>query len=270
MNATTRALNPELFPTEPAPGMVDERKFPLSSPSPTRTNRSNTGKEFEKEIERTCGGYHSRRIAQIRKVDSPVRVIWIPDNANPGKKRQHVIFLKSNWLDWAGTWTTHDGRAILVEAKSTSTHRLPFNGSNGAGLKMEQVASIKTWHLSGAAVCVVWQWAGRVCLFTPQMLAAAEAGGAKSLVFANGLPVQRGDGTIVWDYLATLEGAIYTAEPKEPRIEFTYRGVKVYVSPGGRLNCDEVGLVGGVDVETALRFVDANYPADKKTNMAET
>lgn len=192
MNATTLALNPGLFPSA----------LPVQ-----RTNRSNTGKEFEKEVELTCGVYHSRRIACLRKVDPPLRVMWIPDKANPGKKRQHVIFLKSNWLDWAGCWIARNGRMLLIEAKSTSSHRLPFK--RHGGLTEEQVATIRTWRLSQAAVCVLWRWNDRVTLWTPEMLGSAEARGDKSLVFESGLPVARGEGNIIWDFLPVLEAAIW-------------------------------------------------------------
>ncbi len=191
MNATTRALNP---------GLIDEAKFPLPA---ARKNATNTGKAFQAEMETTAGGYQSRRVATFRKVDPPVRVIWIDDKANPGRKRQHVIFQANPFLDYVGCLAS--GRALMIEAKSTATHRLPFNGDSG--LKRHQVANVKTWHAAGAVVALVWQWAGKVALFTPGMLVAAEARGDKSLVFEAGLAVPPGVGSVVWDFLPVIDGA---------------------------------------------------------------
>lgn len=177
-----------------------------SVPTAARANRSNTGKTFEAELIATAGAYHSRRVAMLRKVDPPVRIIWIDDKANPGKKRQHVIFQPNPFLDFVGCWQARGGRTLLIEAKSTATHRLRFNAKDG--LKEHQVTNMKTWARAGAATCVLWQWAGKVCLFTPQMLIAAEGRGDKSLVFESGVPVARGTGTCVWDFLAALESAL--------------------------------------------------------------
>lgn len=204
MNDATRALNPELFPADPARRMLDEHE------AATRTNWSNDGRAFQKEIERTGGGYHSRRIASYRKVDPPVRIVW-PYDARVGRKVQRVIFQTNPWLDFVGCWSARFGRALLLEAKSTATHRLPFKRSGG--LTEEQVSTIKTWRLAGAATAVLWQWSGRVVLFTPEMLVAADGAGAKSLVFEGGIPVPRGEGSIVWDFLPVLERAIWS-EPE--------------------------------------------------------
>lgn len=195
MNAATRALNPTLFPEGGTPAIP-----------PARTNAGFTGKDFEKEIEQTAGVYNSRRIARLQKVDPPVAVIWIPDPANPGKKRQRVIFKRNPWLDFAGVWSARGGRALLVECKSTSNHRL---GLREGQLGPEQVSAIKNWRLAGAASCVVWRFNERCVLFTPEMILQAEARGDKSLVFEAGLPVARGEGTLRWDFLATLEAAIW-------------------------------------------------------------
>ena len=188
---------------------LDLLKKEEQTAAPTRTNMRNTGKAFEKEIEMTAAGYQSRRIATLRKVDPPVAVIWPFDRAT-GKKVQRVIFKQNPWLDYAGVWTAHHGRMLLVEAKSTSNHRLPFN--RHGGLTTEQCATASTWRACGAAVCIVWQYAGKVVLFTPEMLREAEARGDKSLTHDSGLPVPRGEGGILWDFLGVLESAIWPAK----------------------------------------------------------
>lgn len=179
---------------------------PDEAPQPLRTNRSNTGKVFEKEIETTAAGYHNRRIAVLRKVDPPVRLIYYFDKTTQTKKTR-TIFMANPFLDFVGIWSARGGRMLLVEAKSTATHRLPLN--RDGGLTKEQVATIKTWRIAGAAVCVVWQWAGKVCLWTPEMLRAAEDQGDKSLEFEAGLSVERGEGNVVWDFLPVLAKSIW-------------------------------------------------------------
>ena len=196
MNDATRALNPTLFAVE----RVDEPA--------ERTNRSNTGKLFERELEQTAGGYVNRRIATLRKVDPPVAIIW-PRDKITGKPTQRVTFKQNPWLDFAGCWIARNGRMLLVEAKSTSSHRLPFK--RHGGLTEEQVATIRTWRLSLAAVCVLWRWNDQVTLWTPEMLGEAEARGDKSLLFEAGIPVPRGEGNVIWNFLPVLETALFPA-----------------------------------------------------------
>lgn len=176
-----------------------------AEPSIARSNWRNTGKEFEKEMERTFGAYQSLRVASLRKVDPPVRLIYYVDKAT-GEKKTRTIFLQNPWMDFAGVWTARHGRAIFVECKSTATHRL---GLRDGQLSPDQRAAMRTWRCAGAAVCVVWQWAGRVCLFTPEMIAEAEARDDKSIVFEAGLPVPRGEGSILWDFIPVLERKLW-------------------------------------------------------------
>lgn len=197
MNAATRRLNPTIFPQDEPP------LIPAS-----RTNAGHTGKDFEREIEQTAGAYNARRIARLQKVDPPVAVIW-PMDPKTGQKRQRVIFKRNPWLDFAGTWSIRGGRTLLIECKSTSTHRL---GLREGQLGPEQVHALKAWRLAGAATAVVWRFNGKCALFIPEMIAEAESRGEKSLAFENGLPVERGDGTLRWDFLATLERALWPAK----------------------------------------------------------
>ncbi len=185
----------------PAPP-IDERKFPKPA---GRTNAKNDGRDFQKEVERTAGAYQSRRVATLRKVDPPMRLIWADDKENPGKKRTFPIFMENPHLDYVGVWQTKGGRALMIEAKSTSAHRLPFNGDSG--LKRHQVANLQTWHAAGAAVALLWRFNESCRLWTPRMIEEAIAAGSKSLVFESGLQVPRGDGTLVWDFLPVLDAA---------------------------------------------------------------
>lgn len=175
---------------------------PQPEPRPPRPNARNDGRDFQKQLEATCAEYHRRRVAYLRKVDAPVRVFW-KQEAN-GTRRQVVVFLQNPWLDFVGTWIARRSRTLLIEAKSTSTHRLPFKKEHGS-LSIEQFNSIRTWHLCGAAVAVVWRFGDKCCLYTPAMLLAAEASGAKSLVFESGIPVSYGTGNVMWDFLPVME-----------------------------------------------------------------
>lgn len=176
----------------------------------SRSNYGNDGRSFQKEIERTCGGYQSRRAATIRKVDPPTRLIGTGAN-------RKVIFLANPFLDFVGTWTARHGRAIVLECKSTQTHRLPFRRSGG--LTDEQLGTIKTWRHAGAAVALLWRWNERVALFTPEQLVAFEAAAVKSLLHESGVLVPRGEGNVVWDFLAVLERLLWpqtaNASPEE-------------------------------------------------------
>ncbi len=166
----------------------------------TRTNRSNDGRGFQKEIELTCGGYQNRCAATLRKVDPPTRLV------GTGAARR-VLFMANPFLDYVGTWTARHGRAIFIECKSTSTHRLPFKRSGG--LTEEQLSTMKTWRLASAATALLWQFNGRVTLWIPEDLMQAEETGAKSLVFENGRHVPNGEGKVVWDFLPVLERALW-------------------------------------------------------------
>ncbi len=174
-----------------------------------RTNRNNTGKDFQLELESTGAGYQTRGIARFEKVDPPVAIIW-PFNKHTGKKEQRVIFKENPHLDYVGVWSKRGGRMLSFEAKSTSAHRLAFNGDNG--LTATQWAAMKSWRMAGAATFLLWRYAGAVALFTPELMQAAQARGDKSLVFENGIKVPRGEGRIVWDFLPVVEGALWPAK----------------------------------------------------------
>lgn len=193
-----------------------------AEPSILRTNRTNTGKEFEKEMERTFGYYQSNRIATVRKVDPPVRLIYYADKVT-GEKKTRAIFLPNPFLDFVGSWSARHGRALFVECKSSAAHRLPLRPGH---LSDDQVNAMKTWRLAGAAVCILWQWAGRVALITPEMVIGAKGRGEKSIAF-EGLPlVPRGEGSCIWDFLPILEGICFAPIP--PSVEIESEAPKMY------------------------------------------
>lgn len=173
-----------------------------------RSNWKNDGRAFQKAIALTGLGYDQAMIATLAKVDPPNFIVGSGD-------ARHVIFKANPFLDFIGVWTARNGRALLIEAKSTATHRLPFNRSGG--ITTEQLTTINRWRHAGAAVGVLWMWNDRVVLFLPEMLRAANTRGDKSLVHEDGIPVPRGTGRIVWDFLPVLENAIWpkTCQPQK-------------------------------------------------------
>lgn len=198
------------------PAIKAQIESAISAGAPARppSNWRNDGKQFEREIEMTAGAYQSRRIATLRKVDPPVRVFMRPDRNNPGRMVQQVVFLSNPHLDYVGAWTQRHARALMIELKSKSTRRLPFNTDSGGGLRPEQWAAMKTWRLCGAACCLLWRFGDRVRLWTPDMLLGAEGRGDKSIVFDSGHEVPRGAGSVVWDFLPVLERAIWPGADK--------------------------------------------------------
>ncbi len=210
--------------------------------TPARTNAGNDGRAFQKELEVTAGGYLNRRVARLQKVDPPVAIIW-PRDKLTGRPTQRVIFKANPWLDFSGCWIAKSGLMLLVEVKSSSTHRLPLRDGH---LSMEQRASIRNWRLCRAAACVLWKFNDRVTLWTPEMLAAADARADKSLVF---------EGNLVWDFLPVLERALWPTKSAPARVEVVYRGRAIYRGNGVWF-CDDLGEGGFLTIEKALEAVD--------------
>lgn len=138
-----------------------------------RTNRGNTGKTFEHELELIFSSLEARRIARIRKVDPPVRIVG-------GGFARRTIFLPNPFLDYAGV-RYESGRAIFLEAKSTATHRLPIGRSGG--VTEEQVRSLRAWARAGAFVGVLWRYKASTVFISMKLLDACLDWGDKSLRF---------------------------------------------------------------------------------------
>jgi len=162
----------------------------------SRTNFKNDGRGFQREVEMSAEAYKRLGLARLAKIDPPVRMIG-------GGSHRKVIFLANPWLDFAGVWTAHHGRALFVEVKSHESGRLPIESSGG--ISTTQMAAICSWRMAGAAVAVLWRRRGYVRLWTPEMIFAKKASGEKSLVFEDGHIVKQGAGTLIWDFLAILE-----------------------------------------------------------------
>lgn len=196
MNEATRRLNPEI--QQLLGGLAEP-------PKQERTNRRNDGRGFQEEIEQTCGAYNANRQAMIRKVDPPARIV----GAHPNRR---VIFLPNPFLDYVGTWTARHSRAIFIEAKSGASQRLRLGSG---GLTDTQQSALLAWRRAGAAAFVLYQWAGKVALFLPEHVIAFQGRGEKGLPFDVGLPVPRGEGTVIWDFLPVYQKAVFPV-PEAP------------------------------------------------------
>jgi penicillin-binding protein-related factor A (putative recombinase) len=159
------------------------------------TNWRNNGKAFEEALTRTCEYYESRRLMRVRKVDPPTIVV-------KGK----VIMLKNPFLDFVGTWTECNGRAIMFEAKSTSKPVLPFGSS---GVSDAQLEAMRQWQAAGAIVFVLWQHGDMTRLLTWKTFNCAETGvidkPRKHIKLTDGWIVRQGDGFALHDFRLTLK-----------------------------------------------------------------
>lgn len=172
-----------------------------------RTNRSNDGRGFQSEMEATFAAYHRRGMARAVKVDPPTRVVG-------SYRAREVIFRANPFLDYVGVWKDNGGQMLCVEAKSTQRPRLPIN--RDSGLSAAQFKAMGEWKQMGAAVCLLWQCNTEVRLFTYDSLYAwQESAAAVSIEFSQGIPVPRGVGKVIWDFLPVLDEALRGPEAPE-------------------------------------------------------
>ena len=165
------------------------------TPPPPKQRRSNeNGQAFQSCLELTLLGYRSARIADLEKIDPPLRVY------GTGAKR-NVIFLNNPWLDYGGAWTANGGRAIYLEAKSTEKPRLGL-GTNG--VSDSQLAALRRWHDAGAAAAVVWGYGGQMKIITAMETLTAFDSGAKSVQWHHLPAIHRGTGLVQFQILEEL------------------------------------------------------------------
>lgn len=127
-----------------------------------RTNRHNTGIPFQSKIEATARQYQAANWLRLRKVDPPTRVLG-------GGAGRRIIFLPNPFLDFVGAWTERKGRMVVIECKSTSKPKLPFDSSGG--ITTAQLDSLRNWHNAGAVAFVLWEFGDKVRMITASDLA---------------------------------------------------------------------------------------------------
>lgn len=158
---------------------------------------SNDGRTFQATLDMICAEYARRGIADIRKVDPPVRVM------GTGKHRR-VIFLANPWLDYHGVLA--GGRAVAIEAKSTSAPTLAIvpQDSKNSGIQHHQHQTAMRLEAMGAAVGYLWHFDGRIRIVTPSMV-NAQLLRRKSMRWIDAYPVPAGEGLILADFVACLQ-----------------------------------------------------------------
>ncbi len=161
------------------------------------TNARNDGRGLQGLVDTIAAAYEERGIARLRKTDPPVRVFGPP-------MKRRVVFLENPWLDYAGSWTVADGRAIILEVKSTTEPKMRIipEGKEGAGIEYHQLVNAEAWAAAGAAVAFLWEHAGELRIFTPAMVRAITD--RKSLRWCDAHKIEQGPGLIVFDFLRTL------------------------------------------------------------------
>jgi len=170
------------------------------------SNNKQKGNFFEDLVTMVASSYHAQGIAKLEKVDPPVAIKYRPGG------RPLIIPKQSPFLDFVGVWTAQEGRALFIEAKSTEQPRLEFG--NETGIKASQLASLRTWHNTGAVVGVLWHYLGEVRLVTLSTIAATEQTGRKSIRWNDAEPLPRGKGLVEFDFLSVL--SYFYGLPTEP------------------------------------------------------
>jgi penicillin-binding protein-related factor A (putative recombinase) len=163
------------------------------------TLSNSLGQAFQTRLASTLSGYRRAGIADLQKIDPPVRVY----GTGIGRR---VVFLENPWLDYAGTWTARGGRAIHLEAKATEGERLPIGK---AGVSESQLAALRRWTAAGAVAAVIWGHADEMRVVTAQALLAAWDAGAKSIQWRHLPAVHRGTGLIEFDILGEIEARTF-------------------------------------------------------------
>lgn len=156
-----------------------------------RKNFNNNGKAFEAIIESINLQYQRQGLMRLKKVDPPTRII-----------RGQVLFLENPFLDYAGVCTVENGRAVFVEAKSTSYPRLPIGGHGG--LSDKQIAALDMWETAGALVGVLWFHEEEMRFVTRSMAHDVLASPAASLKWTAAEVIPKGHGFVIHDYLVNL------------------------------------------------------------------
>lgn len=102
--------------------------------SPSHANR---GAGLERLIDMTNQQYRNKGVADIRKIPTPVQI----QSNRAGKVTGYTM--KPEWVDYSGV---HDGRAIVFDAKETSS-KTSFPLEN---ISEHQYELLKSWHQKGA------------------------------------------------------------------------------------------------------------------------
>lgn len=166
-----------------------------------RRNRFNDGGAFEEMFLRTCECYHAQQVLRLSKVEPPTKVI--KDSNNERLRGRRVIFLENPFPDFLGVWTERNGRALMIETKSSMEPVLRIG--EGCNLTLKQAEWLCRWHVAGAAVGVVWCYSGHGSVFLPvKQISEAMEAGRRSIKFEEGDVIEQGKGFVLVDFAANL------------------------------------------------------------------
>jgi penicillin-binding protein-related factor A (putative recombinase) len=155
---------------------------------------TNRGRSTERWIELLLTQYEAQGIARIRKVDPPTRTVQI------GQGRAKTINLANPFLDFFGTWTAREGRAVTFEVKHTEDDSLKICRSGG--ITETQWAALRAWRQAGCATFVIWEHRQELRLLTAETIEAVLLEtGRKSVPWSHAIRLI-GGGT---DFLATAQ-----------------------------------------------------------------
>lgn len=167
-----------------------------------KPKRNMRGKDFEEALIAQSEIYERKGTMTLTKCYVPMMVV------GPGK----VIILKkrNQFVDFAGSWKRHGGKAVFIEAKATKDDRLEINGAQGHGVDERQVASLRRWRRAGAIACALWRSCHGTLLLKVQALDRFIESGARNLKWEE--VVEMGD-----DMVMLVEGDDF-----EPAMERLY------------------------------------------------
>lgn len=155
----------------------------------------NSGKPWEEMIQTSADVYERQGFLRLSKVDPPTKMV------GPGR----VIWLKNPFLDFVGSWTERQGRALMLEAKSTKDPTLKLRQKDN-GVTEDQLWAIDRWHRSGAVTGVLWHVRDKAMYYlSPMALASALIEGRRNVGVDDGVRFTQGVGMVLADFLPALD-----------------------------------------------------------------
>lgn len=175
----------------------------------TRIGKRITGKALEGRIKTVASLYEFRRTLMLEKVDPPS---YTSQQFVQGKSEAITRLAKNPFPDFVGTWTERAGRALFLEAKTTTDERIALGGSSG--ITETQLLNLQKWEKSGAACGVIWECNARWRFVTMRLMRETLSGGRKSLLWEWAEVIPQGPG-ILFDFVTNLRRA-YPAQIIQP------------------------------------------------------
>jgi len=152
------------------------------------------GDDSEGMVLGLCDEYLKQGRAKLEKVDPPTKVVGRPPR---------IIYQRNPFLDLVGTWTEKQGRALFLEVKSTTSHRLPISRPNG--LTKDQLGHLRAWSEAGATVALLWVHSGGLKVITLETIEDAAGRENPSIPWGDFPLCRRGPlPSLRWDFLSEI------------------------------------------------------------------